>query len=48
LGAKVTGSVSKNTDTVIVGRDAGSKKAKALELGIPTMDEEIWLATLTV
>ncbi len=39
LGAKVTGSVSKNTNLVIVGRDAGSKLAKARELGIETWDE---------
>ncbi len=39
LGAKVTGSVSKNTDVVIVGRDAGSKALKAEQLGISTMSE---------
>lgn len=40
LGAKVAGSVSKNTDFVIVGADAGSKAAKAAELGISVLSEE--------
>lgn len=39
LGAKVSGSVSKNTSVVIVGREAGSKKEKAEELGIEMWDE---------
>ena len=43
LGAKVAGSVSKNTDYVIVGADAGSKAAKAAELGINTLSEEEFL-----
>ena len=39
LGAKVTGSVSKNTDFVVVGTDAGSKLDKARELGVEVWDE---------
>jgi len=39
LGAKVAGSVSKKTDYVIVGEEAGSKADKARELGIATLDE---------
>ncbi len=46
LGAKVTGSVSKNTDYVVVGADAGSKAEKAEELGIAMLDEQGFL-TLT-
>ncbi|GKX64884.1 NAD-dependent DNA ligase LigA [Inconstantimicrobium mannanitabidum] len=40
LGAKVSGSVSKKTDYVIVGEDAGSKYTKAVELGVKTLSEE--------
>jgi len=40
LGAKVTGSVSKKTDYVVVGADPGSKAVKAEELGVETLDEE--------
>ncbi len=42
LGAKVTDSVSKKTDFVVVGVDAGSKARKAAELGVRTMTEAEW------
>ena len=38
-GAKVTGSVSKKTSYVVVGESPGSKRAKAEQLGVPTLDE---------
>ncbi len=42
LGAHVAGSVSKKTDYVVVGADAGSKAKKATELGVATLTEAEW------
>ena len=43
MGAKVTNSVSKKTDIVIYGDNAGSKLEKALKLGVKTItEEEMW------
>jgi len=42
LGARVTDSVSKKTDLVVVGADAGSKAKKAAELGVKTISEQEW------
>lgn len=47
-GGKVTGTVSKNTDYVLVGEDPGSKYAKAQELGIPILSEEQFKRMLTI
>lgn len=45
-GGKVSGSVSKKTDFVVVGADAGSKLKKAQELGVKTLDEQAFSAML--
>ncbi|MCL1140682.1 NAD-dependent DNA ligase LigA [Shewanella pneumatophori] len=47
LGAKVAGSVSKNTDCLVAGAAAGSKLAKAQELGVKVIDEEALIAILS-
>lgn len=46
LGAKVAGSVSKKTDYVIIGADAGSKAAKAEALGVKTLSEDEWFTLI--
>jgi DNA ligase (NAD+) len=45
-GGRVTSSVSKNTDFVVVGENPGSKYDKAVELGIPILNEEQFVALL--
>jgi len=47
-GGKVSGAVSRKTSFVVVGEDAGSKLAKARELGICTLTEDELLALLAV
>lgn len=47
LGAQVTGSVSKKTDYVIAGADAGSKYTKAIELGVTLLTEEEFINSLS-
>ena len=48
LGGKVSGSVSKKTNFVVVGADAGSKLIKAQELGIQILDEIAFLNMITL
>jgi DNA ligase (NAD+) len=47
LGGRVTASVSKKTDYVVVGTDPGSKYEEARRLGIPTLDEDGFQALIT-
>ncbi|MEM6780712.1 MAG: NAD-dependent DNA ligase LigA, partial [Pseudomonadota bacterium] len=47
LGAKVSGSVSKKTDFVIAGEDAGSKLKKAKELSVKVLSEQDWLELIS-
>ena len=48
LGGRVTGSVSKNTDYVVVGENPGQKYQEAKELGVRILEEEEFLKFLKV
>jgi len=45
-GGRVTSSVSRKTDFVVAGADAGSKLNKAVELGVKTLDEQAFVTML--
>jgi len=47
LGADINDSVSKNTDLVVVGKDAGSKAEKAIKLGVKIVSEQQFLELIT-
>ncbi len=48
IGMKVVSSISSKTDYIVIGEDAGSKAAKAKELGVKILSEEEWLGMLAV
>ncbi|RYD05706.1 hypothetical protein N752_07355 [Desulforamulus aquiferis] len=48
LGGKVSGSVSKNTDYVLVGENPGSKRDKAVKLGIRILNEQEFTEMISI